>query len=400
MLRAPDPDIDDVVRRELLSQSAEAARVSNLLGAGLVVTAVTVLGFGHVPWPGVIGWCALTMTWCVFFHHAVPRLVIRQATGSLTALGRRFTVIQVFAGLIWGSICVLVRPAQEQPELIAVPVAVVMLADAANLLFCNATPVAYRGYHVGIVVISSMGLASQGFWSLLAFIAFGAIGAPTLARYGYRQVAEARLLARQNALLADEVRTEREAVEQINLRLSEANAELAHKATRDPLTGLPNRALFFDHLASALVRSRQVGRRLGVIYFDLDRFKVVNDSLGHGAGDDLLRQAGARISAVLRSGDVLARLGGDEFVVLTGDRSDPTGGAGVAERVRQVLEEPFVLDGREVRVSSSLGVAVDDGFSTGEQLVEFADIALYRAKQGGRNRVARFSPSMLEPTGP
>nr|WP_269326778.1 GGDEF domain-containing protein [Kineosporia mesophila] len=245
--------------------------------------------------------------------------------------------------------------------------------------------------------MSTVGLASQGFWSLVAFIVFGALGAPTLARYGYRQVAGARLLARQNALLADEVRTEREAVEQINLRLSEANAELAHKATRDPLTGLPNRALFFDHLASALVRSRQVGRRLGVIYFDLDRFKVVNDSLGHGAGDDLLCQAGARISAVLRSGDVLARLGGDEFVVLTGDRSDPTGGVGVAERVRRVLEEPFLLDGRPVQVSSSLGVAVDDGFSTGEQLVEFADVALYRAKQGGRNQVAQFRPAMLDP---
>jgi len=180
----------------------------------------------------------------------------------------------------------------------------------------------------------------------------------------------------------------------VNLQLSEMNAELAHRATRDPLTGLPNRALFSDHLASTLARGRSTGRRPGVIFFDLDRFKLVNDSLGHAAGDDLLRQVGERVAGVLRSGDVLARLGGDEFVVLTADPLDLDGAISVAERIRSALQTPFVLEGRTVQVSSSLGVALDDGTIDGERLVERADMALYRAKENGRNQVAAYDPGM------
>nr|WP_269810988.1 GGDEF domain-containing protein [Kineosporia rhizophila] len=179
----------------------------------------------------------------------------------------------------------------------------------------------------------------------------------------------------------------------MNLRLAEANAELRHQATRDPLTGLPNRALFSDHLASTLARSRRAGRTLGIIYFDLDKFKAVNDTLGHGAGDDLLCQVGHRVTAVLRSSDVLARLGGDEFVVIT------AAGEALAERIRRVLEEPFGLAGRTVRISASLGLALDDGRLGTEELVEFADVALYRAKELGRNRVVVFGPALLDGAG-
>ncbi|GAB3267715.1 hypothetical protein GCM10027456_52990 [Kineosporia babensis] len=402
MLRAPDPELDDVVRRQLLIQSAEAARVSNLLGFGLITTAVTVLALGGAPIGGLIGWAVLRVAWTVFFHLAAPAWITgpaRDPSGPPPQrLAHRFTAAQIVAGATWGSGCLWVRPDAEHASLVAVPVAVLMLANAANLLFCSATPNTYRAFHASICATGAVGLLSQGNWALTAFVVFGALGAPPLARYGYQQVAGARLLARQNALLAEELRQERESAERVNLRLSELNVELQHRATRDPLTGLPNRSLFFDHLTSALRRSRESGRAVGVVFFDLDHFKQVNDKLGHGAGDDLLRHVAGRVTGVLRSSDVLARLGGDELVILLATRSGTEEFARVAERVRQVLEAPFDLAAGPVRISSSLGLALDDGHCTAEQLVEYADVALYRAKQLGRNRSVLFQPAMLDTT--
>jgi diguanylate cyclase (GGDEF)-like protein len=130
-----------------------------------------------------------------------------------------------------------------------------------------------------------------------------------------------------------------------------------------------------------------------VIYFDLDRFKLINDSLGHAAGDALLREVGPRVTQVLRESDVLARLGGDEFIVLIWNSESPLVAEGVAERIRAGLEIPFQFGDRTPSVSVSLGVAHDDGHSTGDDLVANADAALYRAKKLGRNRVAIFDRS-------
>ncbi|GAB6899285.1 GGDEF domain-containing protein [Kineosporia succinea] len=399
LLREPDPELDDVVRRELLIQSALAGRLCSLLSGGLLTTTNIVMLASEGPTPGLLAWSAIALLCLIAYHWLVPALVIRPAraltagvsrASSMEAITTRFAILQGLLGTMWGSSALLLRPGPDHPGLAALPAVVMVIINSANLLFCAATPSAYRAFHNTIVIAGLAGLASQQQWGLALYILFGAFAAPPLVRYGYQHMAGARLLARQNALLAAELRDEREAVERVNLRLSEANAELKHQATRDPLTGLPNRALFFDHLTSALARSRSAGRTLGVIFFDLDRFKPVNDSLGHGAGDELLRQVGERVSAVLRGSDVLARLGGDEFVVLSADKSDPHGAAGVAERIRRVLDEPFDLNGRPAQVSSSLGVAMDDGVSDGERLVEMADVALYRAKELGRNRVAVY----------
>jgi diguanylate cyclase (GGDEF)-like protein len=402
VLRDPDPEVDDVVRRELLAQSVAAAQVSSLLGLGLLVTADAVLIGASVPGP--IIWSALVLAWTGIFSLAVTGAVLRPArdpAGPRTIqLELRFAVLRALGGVAWGSICVFVRPGEDHPELVAVPAAVVMLSNAANLLLCASTPSGYAAFHWAIVVTAGSGLASQHYWAVVAVVVFGAFGAPAVARYGYQQMAGARLLARQNLLLAAELGAERQAVERINRRLSEANAELGRKATRDPLTGLPNRALFFDRLAAALAGARRDRRTVGVIYFDVDRFKTVNDSLGHAFGDDLLVQVGQRVTAVLREPDLLARLGGDEFVVLIEDpprstAAGPAQAAGLAERIRRVLAEPFALGDRSVRVSASLGVAVDDGGLDEDQLVEYADVALYRAKKLGRDQVVRFSPELL-----
>jgi diguanylate cyclase (GGDEF)-like protein len=408
VLRAPNPEVDDVVRRQLLAQSVAAAQVSSLLGVGLMVTVNAVLVVTADPTRGLGVWSALVLVWTVLFHLAVTGAVLRPAQGQggpggpgTLPLELRFAVLRALGGVAWGSICVFIRPGEDHPELIAVPAAVVMLSDAANLLLCAATPSGYNAYHWAVAATAGLGMAAQHAWAVVAVIVFGAIGAPTLARQGYQQVAGARLLARQNLMLAAELDAERQAVERVNRRLSEANAELGRKATRDPLTGLPNRALFFDRLHQALGRARREGYTVGVIYFDVDRFKIVNDSLGHASGDDLLVQVGHRVTAGLRESDLLARLGGDEFIVLTEDPpgSPAAAAAGLAERIRAALAEPFVLGGRSVRVTSSLGVAVNDGHTDDDELVEFADVALYRAKTLGRNQVVRFVPDLLAAAG-
>ncbi|AHY45671.1 GGDEF: diguanylate cyclase (GGDEF) domain [Rubrobacter radiotolerans] len=173
-------------------------------------------------------------------------------------------------------------------------------------------------------------------------------------------------------------------------------AHIAHQAFHDPLTGLPNRALFMDRLDHALRRSRRQGRTVATLFMDLDNFKVVNDSLGHEAGDRLLVEVAGRIAANLREMDTASRLGGDEFTILLEDIEDERTAILVAERVRGSLREPFVLAGREVFVTASLGVALGSGKESPGELLRHADLAVYAAKEQGRDRSVVFTPQMSE----
>lgn len=162
-------------------------------------------------------------------------------------------------------------------------------------------------------------------------------------------------------------------------------------AGRDALTGLANRARFYDELATAVARSRRYGRKIAVVYFDLDRFKSVNDRYGHAAGDDLLRQVGDRVRSVLRAGDLAARLGGDEFTLLLEDVGTEADAMTVARRVWNTFDEPFDLGITRISSSPSIGVAVlDDHVIEVDDLLRAADAALYRAKELGRNRVELY----------
>ncbi len=183
----------------------------------------------------------------------------------------------------------------------------------------------------------------------------------------------------------------REHNDEANARLLEANAQLTRRALRDELTGLANRAGFVDVLQGAVAHARDEGTIVGVLYFDVDRLKVVNDSLGHAAGDMLLVEIAERVHRMLRSTDVLARLGGDEFTMLL-DQLHSTGEAVViAERVAEAFVQPFRVDGRFINVSASIGVATTlDATDDAEALLSFADAAQYRAKQSGRNRIEVF----------
>jgi diguanylate cyclase (GGDEF)-like protein len=189
----------------------------------------------------------------------------------------------------------------------------------------------------------------------------------------------------------------REANDRANAQLREANLQLSRQALRDDLTGLANRTAFVEDLRRRVAAAQRSGATIGVIYFDIDRFKVVNDSLGHSAGDDLLVQIARRLEQVMRGNDVLARLGGDEFTVLLDDLNDPAEAVAVAERIAGTFATPFDLSNRSVHVSASLGIATSAaGADSAEALLSHADAAQYRAKQGGRDRIELFSHSLRE----
>ena len=174
--------------------------------------------------------------------------------------------------------------------------------------------------------------------------------------------------------------------------------QLEHQALHDALTGLANRALFPDRVQHALDRQLRDGRPVSVLFMDLDDFKTINDSLGHAAGDQVLRDIGERLLGNLRTADTAARLGGDEFAVLLEDGGEEgMTAADVAERILSMLDEPFLLDETEVFVRASIGISVaepDAVPESAEELLRNADVAMYLAKEKGKNRYQLFEPAM------
>ncbi|HYH41701.1 MAG TPA: EAL domain-containing protein [Burkholderiales bacterium] len=172
----------------------------------------------------------------------------------------------------------------------------------------------------------------------------------------------------------------------------QAEEAVKFMAMHDGLTGLPNRVMFDQRLAGAIAHARRHNRAAAVLFVDLDKFKVINDTLGHEAGDQVLREAAQRLTDHLRAGDTVARLGGDEFVILLEEVTDPLYVGSVTHKLIEALAAPFVIGGREYRVTASIGVSAfpDDG-QDAPTLLKNADIAMYRAKQSGRNAFAFFS---------
>jgi diguanylate cyclase (GGDEF)-like protein/PAS domain S-box-containing protein len=172
--------------------------------------------------------------------------------------------------------------------------------------------------------------------------------------------------------------------------------QLRRAAFHDPLTGLPNRLLFLELLGQVLDRSeRHPEHVFAVLFLDIDRFKVINDSLGHLIGDELLVAVSRRLEAGMREGDVIARLGGDEFTILLNDLDEPAQASAVASRVLAALRDPFSIKGREVFVSASIGIALSVGrYRQAEHIMRDADTAMYRAKALGKARYVIFDESM------
>ena len=175
---------------------------------------------------------------------------------------------------------------------------------------------------------------------------------------------------------------------------AELEAQLAHQAYHDPLTGLANRALLRDRVRHALARQERRPDRVSLLFLDLDDFKTVNDSLGHEAGDRLLVLVAERLRNATRGCDTVARLGGDEFAVLLEATRDDADAVAVAERVLQALTAPIVLDGSEVAVGGSVGIARAGDEDGADELLRNADVAMYRAKQRGQGGYEIFAPEM------
>ncbi len=177
--------------------------------------------------------------------------------------------------------------------------------------------------------------------------------------------------------------------------LRDSEERLEYQATHDSLTELPNRLLFFDRLEVALARSRRNGTAAAVLFIDVDNFKLINDSQGHGFGDQLLIGVAHRIRSGLRPGDSLARFGGDEFVVLCEDLRDSDEAEAIAGDIQKALSEPFSIDQGETFVNVSIGIAVTDGADVDpEEVVRDADAAMYQAKERGRGRIEVFDSGM------
>lgn len=172
---------------------------------------------------------------------------------------------------------------------------------------------------------------------------------------------------------------------------------LAHMATHDTLTGLPNRRLFNDRLNIAMARAHRNQEPLALMLLDLDRFKEVNDTLGHSVGDELLQVVGERLASLVRESDTVARMGGDEFTLILPEVAEAGDAAKVAEKILKGFQKPFVLDGHEFHVTTSIGIALypDDG-EDGDVLMKNADIAMYRAKDKGPGDYQHYSDKRAE----
>ncbi len=183
-------------------------------------------------------------------------------------------------------------------------------------------------------------------------------------------------------------------VQDVSSRI-QAEERLQYLATRDALTGLPNRVLLQERLTQAIATARRSGQRVGVLFIDLDRFKNVNDTLGHRIGDELLKRVTAALSHALREADLLARLGGDEFMVIVEDFDDPEVLNRVAQKLQDAISQPFRIEQHDIYVTSSIGISVypDDGDAP-EALLKHADVAMYRSKELGRNTYQFFDADL------
>ena len=171
----------------------------------------------------------------------------------------------------------------------------------------------------------------------------------------------------------------------------DAEAQLVHQANHDSLTGLPNRQALAERMSSAIAS----GAQPALLFVDLDRFKLVNDTIGHPAGDELLIAAAQRLRQAVRGEDVVARLGGDEFVVLAASAPTLEGAVDLAERLQRDMSAPFEVGGRSLFISASIGIAVPGGeVSSAEEMLRAADLAMYRSKTAGRARTVVFDASM------
>jgi len=275
--------------------------------------------------------------------------------------------------------------AREVAKLLAVPSGIGHGTAAEDWL---GVPMVAEGDVRGVVAVQSYDRSvhyTEEDRALLAYVAQHILTALA------RKQAQAELEGR----VEDRTRQLADAVHELRDQIAErerAEQRLVHETLHDSLTGLPNRSFLYDALERALARLRRdPNHGFAVLFLDLDRFKVVNDSVGHLVGDEMLKEAGVRLTACVRSPDVVARLGGDEFALLLEDTQAPEDACHVAQRVIAALSEPMRIAGKELFTSASIGIALShERYRSAEELLRDADVAMYRAKAHGRQRFEIF----------
>ncbi len=339
--------------------------------------------FTYLLWPygnhrGLLVWLGIVSASSLQYH-LVARSIGRRPEGESTKSDRdRFGLAYLVGGACWGSLPFASMPDEGIGKGTLVSLVISLLA--AGLVFAGQYAPAYYCYQLGATILPMLAFSTLGTawgWNMVLFIGFASVFASALStvyRYTYTEAVFFGLNHRQ---LAED--------------LQRSVATLAHQAGHDSLTGLPNRAGFHACLETAMGLDAGNGGSttpsLGVLMIDLDRFKLVNDSLGHAAGDELLREVTRELAARTRPDDVLARLGGDEFVVLARGVTDLTALQLIGERLLSAFDQPFIVEGRRFATTASIGATLGDAATTSvSELLRRADAALYRAKDDGRNQ--------------
>ena len=387
-----------------------------LAGMNIAIGALAALALsGAVPTAWLLGWlaCLLASQALRFALHARYR---HRAEGldRRCALGFWLTAASAVAGVTWG-LFGLLFDGFGHPTQILVPFMLAGMAGGAMTALPSHPP-AFLAFVLPALLPYAVRLLSAGdraslLMSATVLVYIGATSAVALELN--RALRHAARLHWSNTRLVTRLeRSRRELERRVEQRTAELQAvndalvgevdqrrrseeRVRHLLAHDPLTNLPNRLLLLDRLHQALARARRYGGTVGVLAFDLDRFKEVNDTYGHPVGDAVLRELAARVRALVRATDTPARIGGDEFALVAPDLADAGGAIRLAEKLLAACEPPVEVGGFSLPVAISVGIALfpDHGREVGD-LLTGADIALYAAKAGGRGRWSIFSSDM------
>jgi diguanylate cyclase (GGDEF)-like protein len=373
--------IDARVERDLLSRARRMIGSSIPIGFPTMFAATAAIDTTSPA--AERGWLAATAA-----AYVVAGLVMLGARGRQIHLALATGIM----GVTWGSAGLVLSPS-DPPEQ-----ALLLMFVVGVAAFGVCTCVSGKWVYPAVAIPLWIGTAAWQFTgldpSLRINALMGMLFFPSLIvahRLAHKTLRSAMLLGYEREGLAVEVELERTRLAAANAALVGANDALLDRATHDQLTGLPNRAKVLDRLQQITSAAGDQESLVGLLFIDLDRFKFVNDSLGHGAGDELLKVIAKRLANVLPATAMLARLGGDEFVVLLDQIERPADAEAVAQRLRRTLDDPVVLGDRTLTVSLSIGVSTSVvGDDAPEDLLRHADAALYVAKDNGRNQVATF----------
>jgi diguanylate cyclase (GGDEF)-like protein len=371
--------LSDAASSACLDQVMRALQRSALLGIPASLLLVLILG-SSVPVDRRIAFVAAVSIADVITMFYAVRYLRRRRQGEMVRTYTAGLVCTILVSLAWGTPALYALPGSKDVELRSVYLLFVLASSATYVVGTAARKRYFYFSQVTMLVpVTFAFVASSDRASRLLGLA--------IPIYFFVMTS---LHHEVHGVVVSELQL-RERNDEANSRLLEANERLTRRALRDELTGLANRAGFVDRLQQAFADARARGTIVGVLYIDVDRLKVVNDSLGHATGDRLLVAVADRMRQMLRTTDVLARLGGDEFTMLLDKLHSDGEALLIAQRVSQSFLEPFRVGDRSIVVSASIGLATNvDTTDDAETLVSYADAAQYRAKQSGRNRIEVF----------